>query len=94
MPSLRKDVYKRQKGDGIGNMQIGTENKTVYFSIGPAVTIEVYMVAAEEKRDYIEHWTGDFDKEDSFTATVKETTYFEVGQKINFFRVDDDEGQN
>ena len=34
---------------------------------------------------------GSFNRKDKFTVTVKETTYFEVGQKITFYRVDDEE---
>lgn len=36
-----------------------------------------------------EYWEGDFWYSDHFTATVIRTTYFEVSQRITFYRQDD-----
>ena len=36
----------------------------------------------------LEHWVGTFKKDSEFTAEVKESTYYDIGDKIHFYRLD------
>ena len=85
-----------------GEMLIGDETIDIYVGIGPATEINIHPLENVTPYDgkigtgfhvtgeAVEHWIGDFDYNDQFTATVKRTTYFNVGDKITFYRVDDD----
>ena len=80
-----------ENGQSKGTILVGTEKQDIYFGIGLGGTINVYSKRSEDgyrDADRIEHWVGDFNKENEFSVIVKETTYFEIGQKINFYRVD------
>ncbi len=79
------------EGAGAGYMEINGEKISVYVGIGPGKEMDLFSEQAIESQDIYpewqyEHWIGDFKKPDEFTATVKETTYFEVGQQIKFYR--------
>ena len=46
------------------------------------------ILGSIEEGDTIEKWEADFSHDDHFTITVIETTYFEIGQEIEFYRKD------
>ena len=75
-----------------GTMQVDGENIDVYVAMGLGATIRIYPLSSLQgntvKGECIEEWIGKF-KKDKFTAKVLETTYFEEGQKIKFYRVDE-----
>ena len=76
----------------IGTMQVDGENIDVYISMGLGATIRIYPLSSLQgnavKGECFEEWIGKF-KKDEFTAKVLESTYFEEGQKIKFYRVDE-----
>ena len=58
--------------------------------------IHIYAIEAKGREGWYpeeryETWRGNFKRKDKFTVTVEKTTYFEVGEKITFYRVDDEE---
>lgn len=60
--------------------------------------IHIYAIEAKGREglypeERYETWRGNFKRKDKFTVTVEETTYFKVGQKITFYRVDDDKNK-
>ena len=75
-----------------GTMNI--ENETVDFymtndtgagmHIFPLSVLEEDIIDTEDKYEY---WLCSFKNKRKFVATVKDTTYFEVGQEIIFYRV-------
>ena len=69
----------------------GGEIEFIFISAGP--TIYLYKPEAKDRlglypEEQYERWVGSFRYYDRFTATVEETTFFEVGDKITFYRVD------
>lgn len=64
----------------------------VHVAIGPATEIDIYYLSDVYENHVsgfpFEHWVGYFIKDNEFVAVVKETKYFEVGQKIKFHRID------
>ena len=84
-----------ENGDAFGEMLIDNETIDIYVGMGMDTT-DIDITHLESKignsvtEISFEHWIGDFDFNDHFTATVKRTTYFHVGDKITFYRVDDD----
>lgn len=86
---------------GSGVIENGDETIEIHVGIGPATEIDIYplenVVPYDEEigtgfkvtGEAIEHWVGDFKYKDHFTATVKRTTYFHVGDQITFYRVDE-----
>lgn len=83
-----------ENGAGIGNLTIDEETMEIYIAIGPAAEIHVYpLEVVEDNRItemYIEYWIGDFWRDDKFTAKIVGTTYFNIGDKITFYRVNND----
>lgn len=78
-----------KNGAGYGTLTVGDEVIDIHFATGCARVINIYIMEDDESGDLIESWTGNFKKEDRFTATVtKKTTYYEMGEKIVFYRVD------
>lgn len=84
-------------GAGTGWININDEWIAVAVAIGPATGIDVYPSSAvvddgEGRRLLgdmsLEHWLGTFKKDSEFTAEVKESTYYSIGDKIHFYRVD------
>ena len=60
--------------------------------------IHIYAIEAKGREglypeERYETWRGNFKRKDKFIVTVEETTYFKVGQKITFYRVDDDKSK-
>jgi len=57
---------------------------------------EIHVVPIEDSDDnfvnltnVLEYWVGDFQHPDRFTAKIKETTHFNVGENIEFYRIDE-----
>ena len=86
--------WVKEKGPGTGKMIIGDETIDIHVGIGPALDIDIVhldsVIGDSVNEVSFEHWVGDFKYKDHFTATVKRTTFFHVGDKIVFYRVDDD----
>lgn len=84
-------------GAGKGWININDESIAIAVSIGPATGLDIYplsgVVQDEESRRILgdiclEHWLGTFKKDSEFIAEVKESTYYSMGDKIHFYRVD------
>ena len=89
-------LYTNENQKTTGSMVVNGDEIPFVFSNGNGVSIGIYSIEVQNQsvrdvKDRYELWVGDFNRKDKFTVTVKETTYFEVGQKITFYRVDDDE---
>lgn len=86
-----------KNGSGNGKIVIDGETVDIYIAIGPATQIDIYPIenvsGDNTYGNYIEHWIGNFNRSNKFTATVKKTTYFEVDEKLTFYRIDDDSSQ-
>lgn len=82
-----------ESGDGIGVLYIGGQSIDIYIVFDMAVGINVYH--PENISDNaitgfpFETWEGNYTSDQSFVATVVESTYFDVGDKIEFHRVAD-----
>ena len=79
-----------------GSMTIDGVEIPFLFVDGQGEVIYIYSIDARNRdvlypEDKYETWMGSFNRKDKFTVTVEKTTYFEVGQKITFYRVDDEE---
>lgn len=79
-----------------GTMNLNGEVVDVYMVEGPARSEEmhIYPISVLEKesipeKDKYEYWLCSYKSEKEFVATVKKTTFYEVGQKITFYRVDE-----
>ncbi len=69
------------------------EKKRFYLSFGKGCDLELCdesVIYADSVRecDRYEYWRCSFISKRKFVATVEKTTFFEVGQKITFYRVD------
>lgn len=86
-----------ENGNGTGKIVIDGETIDIDIGFGPATQIYISPlenVDGDHVYGYsIEYWTGDSYRSDRFTATVEKTTYFEVGEKLTFYRIDDDSSQ-
>ena len=60
--------------------------RSVELDVFPIDIVETGITSSEDR---YEHWLCSYKSEKRFVATVKNTTYFEEGQKITFHRVDD-----
>ena len=79
-----------------GSMTIDGVEIPFLFVDGQGEVIYIDSIEAKDRlglypEETYEKWIGDFIWKDKFTVTVEKTTYFEVGQKITFYRVDDEE---
>ena len=81
-----------KNGAGTGKIVNDNEVIDIHIGIGPATEIEIFplgnVVDNVVTGRSIEYWTGSFIQQEEFVATVKKTTYFKVGDKITFYRVD------
>ncbi len=81
--------------DSFCNISFDTgENKCFYLSFDMGCGLELYdeSVISDDVihgYDRYEHWNCSFINRRKFVATVEKTTFFEVGQKITFYRVDE-----
>ena len=83
-----------EPGIGTGYVLHNGEKVEVIFVFGISTVLELYMPEAIDRlglypEERYEVWSGSFDQADSFTATVKQTTFFSVGQELKFSRIDD-----
>lgn len=93
--SVDEDVsfFISESGDGIGVLYTGGQSIDIYIVFDIAVGIYVYD--SENVSDttiegpLYEIWEGDYTSDQSFVATVVESTYFDVGDEIEFYRVSD-----
>ena len=69
-------------------MIINGKEIEILFLDGEGKNIHIFPIETKVRdiNDRYELWVGDFIQEDKFTVTVEKTTYFEVGQKITFYR--------
>ncbi len=86
-----------ENGFGTGKIVIDGETVDIHIAKGDAIEIVIdpleNVIGDYVYGDSIEYWAGDFYRSDRFTATVEKTTYFEVGEKLTFYRIDDDSSQ-
>lgn len=81
-----------EMGGGHGTMCVNGEKIEIYVAFGP--TVETDILLADQVDDEgihwppLERWVGDYIFEDRFIVEVSESTYFQVGDKIRFDRVD------
>ena len=78
-------------GDMIGTLTV--DDQTVEFVVDFAIDNIMYlhpmsMIENENEFSYYERWESSH-RAKRFTVTVLETTFFEVGQEIVFYRVDE-----
>ena len=86
---------------GYGKMTVNGEIFDISVEIGLFADISISKLDEYEyERDYdylscdtIEEWEGVFWWQDSFVATVEKTQYYEEGEKIRFYRVEDAESR-
>ena len=74
--------------------KIYTENGVidVYLRFDTGVEVILYSEATDDgKRNAYELWKCSYRSKKRFVATVHKTTFFEIGQKIAFYRVDEEE---
>ena len=93
--SIKFYVDENQHATGSMNIK-GTEIPFIFSGEIGGERIWVYAIEAKDRlglypEEEYETWRGNFKRKDKFTVTVEKTTYFEVGQKITFYRVDDEE---
>ena len=82
------ETNKNGAGEGTFKTPDGTID--IYFATGPANVIYILRMEDGENVEQLEWWHGSFKKKNMFVAKVTEqTTYYELGQKIKFYRVDD-----
>ena len=79
-------------GEGSGTI-VADEDTIPFYYAAAGPTLYLYKSeAADSPAIYqewqYECWVGSFRYYDRFTVTVEETTFFEVGDKITFYRVD------
>lgn len=89
-------IHVDKNNQSTGSMIIGGTEIPFLFLDGQGEVIYIYSIDARNRdvlypEDKYETWMGSFNRKDKFTVTVEKTTYFEVGQKITFYRVDDEE---
>ena len=89
-------VHVDKNNQSTGSMTIDGVEIPFLFVDGQGEVIYIYSIDARNRdglypEDKYETWMGSFNRKDKFTVTVEKTTYFEVGQKITFYRVDDEE---
>ncbi len=82
----------KETGIGIGTMCVGEETIPFGIATGPAISIDLYHI--DDNGEHVgvsfESWIGDYKDKDTFTATVKRTTYFKEGEQITFVKVNAD----
>ena len=68
----------------------GPINIFVHFSAGTSISVTSEVDDSGNDHCY-EVWNCSYKSKKHFIATVQETTFFEVGQKIEFYRIDEEE---
>lgn len=87
-----------ENGHVTGIIENGDDKISVYFGMGVSDIIDIYLLENVKPNEdgsgdivtgpILEYWIADYAHYDHFTATVERTTYFHVGEKITFYRVD------
>ena len=84
-----------------GTMKVHDEVIDIYIEVEPEASsgIHIYPIDALEDEiistdDEYEKWICSYKSESNFVAMVKETTFYEVGQEITFYRIEYDEHQS
>lgn len=76
---------------GTGVLRTAEQNINIYVSFDMAIGIKLYYIKDIRNNSIIgfpfETWEGNYTSDQSFVATVVESTYFDVGDKIEFHRV-------
>ena len=80
--------------NAIGELLIENERIPFYLThdMGNGMylyNLNVLESNVERTEDQYEYWICTYKSKKQFTATVKQTTFFKVGEKIEFHRVDD-----
>ena len=76
-----------ENGRGIGTIVTKDDDVVdIFFCTGRGQSIDIYLKNGETNGDIIEMWIGKFIKKDMFIAYIKESTYYENGDKIVFHR--------
>ena len=75
-------------------IQVDEEEYEFLFTCA-AVDIEIYKLEAKDRpglyaEELPEIWESDFLTDSQFTATVKKTTFFNVGDTITFYRTNNE----
>ena len=83
-----------ESGIGTGYLLLNGETVEFLFMCDIATKIMLYAPEAIDRlglypEETYEIWSGSFDQADSFSATVKQTTFFTVGQELKFYRMDE-----
>jgi len=74
--------------------EIITEDRTVKFLMRIDMSYGLYLYPSDAKNfgdNMIEQWRWSYRGQDKFVATVIQSSYFEEGEKITFYRFDADE---
>lgn len=83
--------FTSESGDGIGVLYTGGQSIDIYIVFDIAVRLNVYHpenISDDAITGFpFETWEGDYTSDQSFVATVVESTYFDVGDEIEFYRV-------
>ena len=82
-------IDSHQRGRGI--IKIDDKEIEFIFTNGPGYNIDLYSISAENhigqnEDEHYENWNGNFVNKNKFIVTVKETTFFTVGDKIIFHK--------
>lgn len=76
---------------GTGVLHTAEQSINIYVSFDMAIGIKLYYIKDIRNNSIIgfpfETWEGNYTSDQSFVATVVESTYFDVGDKIAFHRV-------
>lgn len=79
-----------------GVMEVDSKVVEIYIATEPQAgagmhiyPINVIEFDSRSTEDRYEYWVCSYESEKEFVATVKKTTYYNVGQEIKFTRVDD-----
>ena len=89
-------MYIDSEGIGHGTLYIENEIVEFLYANGPGPELYLYLPTAVDDTgvwhyEYmLEEWYGIYRSDNHFKAIVKNTTFFEEGQKILFYRVDNE----
>ena len=79
-----------------GTMRVNGEDIEVYVTDGPgrAQELDIYPIGGLDQtiiseEDKYEYWSCFYKSENELVATVKKTTFYKLGEKIKFHKVED-----
>lgn len=89
------NFYVDSNRKATGTMLVNGERMEIYMNEGQLrssemniYTIDILSKERIEIEDKYEHWVCSYESESMFVATVEKTTFYEIGQEIVFYRVD------